>query len=156
MLWVCRAGMKAIYLDYYLNNSRVYLPWDGFNTDLSMLKDMDAFRKLVLDEKGEAERTSVSNWAGQLYSFCRVMRTGDYVLIPHLGSRKYTLAQITGEYEYSQNNEKSLWHSRTIRIIKSGIDRNVFSQTVRYSLGAFRTLFKVKYERECLDAINNE
>ena len=76
------------------------------------------------------------------------------VLLPHLGSRHYTLAQIVGEYEYDPNNENGLWHSRKIKVLKREIPRDIFSQKIQYSLGAYRTIFHAKYEDEILGIIN--
>lgn len=151
MIWVCRSGKNSIYLDYYLDTSKIYLAWDGFKSDLKRYNEIDDYKFLVIQEKGEASRTSVSNWAGQLNTFCYVMKAGDYVLIPHVGSGAYTLARITGDYEYNDANDKGLWHSRKIEILKIGVPRELFSKQIQYSLGAYRTIFKVKAEEEVLN-----
>jgi len=150
MIWVCRAGVNSVYLDKFIVESKVYLPWEGFNTDLRSYKSTDEYKTLIIEEKGEHPRTSLSNWAGQLFSLCHAMQKGDYVLIPHKGSRAYTFARITGDYNYCANAKDKLYHSRQIRILMSGIPREVFSQSLQYSLGAFRTIFKVRQEEELL------
>ncbi len=30
MMWVCRAGQKSIYAEYYFATRKIYIPWDGF------------------------------------------------------------------------------------------------------------------------------
>lgn len=127
MIWVCRAGMDSIYLDYILNSKKIFLPWQGFKVDLSQYRGREELKSLVRQEKGDAARTSISNWAGQLYTFCWDMNINDYVLIPHKGSRKYTFAKITGDYTFSEKDEKNLWHSRSISITENDIPRNIFS-----------------------------
>ncbi len=153
MIWVCRAGMKSIFLDTFLNTKKVYLPWDGFKVNLKLYPDREKMKNLVREEKGDVARTSISNWSGQLYSFCWEMNLGDYVLIPHRGSRNYTFAKIISDYSFCDSNENGLWHSREIIILQTGIPREVFSQSMRYSLGAYRTIFKVKDEDELLATI---
>ena len=153
MMWVNRAGMKSVYLDYYLSNSRIYLPWEGFRRDLRLLQNLAEFKTLVEEEKGDCNRTTISNLAGQLLSFCSGMSIGDYVLIPHAKSREYTLAKISGQYEFNPKDEMCLWHSRKIDQIQNNIPREIFSQSMQYSLGAFRTIFKIKNENECLSTI---
>ena len=148
MIWICRAGISARYYDYYLDTSRIYLPWDGFCIDLSTVDTMEGFRQLVVSEKGTAARTSISNWAGQLNSFCNDMSVGDYVLIPYFRSKEYTFAKITGNYMFDPTNTEQLWHSREIEIIRTGISKSVFSQSLQYALGAFRTVFKLRTEKE--------
>lgn len=155
MIWVCRAGMNSVYLDYFLKTQRIFLPWDGFKCDLRQYKNREEIKKLVREEKGDVAKTSISNWSGQLYTFCWDMSINDKVLIPHKGRRKYTFAKIVGEYTYTENDEKGLWHSRAISIVPGDIPRDIFSQSMQYSLGAYRTIFKVKDENELTRAIDN-
>ncbi len=154
-MWVCRAGKKSIYAEYYFDTHKIYIPWDGFQCDLTDYKDRQGLKKLVREEKGDVARTSISNWSGQLYTFCYEMETGDYVLIPFNHSRNYALAKIAGEYLYTSCAEHALCHSRDIEIIYNYVPSNIFSQSVRYSLGAYRTIFKAKDEDVILAAIDN-
>ena len=153
MLWVCRSGVNALHYEYFVKNEKIFIAWDGFMTDLSELSTREQYKQLVISEKGEAPRTSVSNWSGQLYSFCREMTIGEYVLIPSKGSHTYTLARIVGDYEFDPHDEEQLWHSRKVKIIANGIPRSIFSQTLQYSLGAYRTIFKIKNDTELLHTV---
>ena len=152
MMWVCRPGKHSCYYDQVINNSELFLGWEGYDTDLSVLNRLDEFRSLVISEKDPDAPTTISNWAGQLYSFCLAMKVDDYVLIPAQSSRFYTLAILTGEYEYKKGAEFP--HTRKIRILKQRIDRDLFMKSMQYSLGAFRTVFKVKQEDEVLRVAN--
>jgi predicted Mrr-cat superfamily restriction endonuclease len=154
MMWVIRAGQNALHYDKYIQNSKVYIPWDGYNMDLSGIKTRADFRTVVEKEKGTDNRTSVSNWAGQLYTFTQEMETGDFVLIPSKGSHTYCLAKISGEYRFNKNDKDKLYHCRDIDILEMDIPRDIFSQSVIYSLGAFRTIFKAKHEDEIMNTIN--
>lgn len=148
MMWVCRPGQQGKYFDLFMEQSRIYLAWDGYRQDLSCMKTREEFKALVIAEKNPDARTTISNWSGQLYSFCVEMQIGDYVLIPSKGSRSYVLSRITGEYQYDERAK--LPHSRTVKIIRKDIPRSAFEQSTQYSLGAFRTVFKVKQEEEIL------
>jgi len=75
------------------------------------------------------------------------MRIGDSVLIPSEFSRSYCLAAINGEYVFDENENEKLYHSRSITIIEQNIPRDIFEQSIIYSLGAYRTIFHVKYEK---------
>ena len=81
------------------------------------------------------------------------MQIGDYVLIPHKGSRYYTLGKVISNYCFCDSDENGLWHSRDIEILEIDIPREIFSQSMRYSLGAYRTIFKVREEEELLTTI---
>lgn len=152
MLWVCRPGKNAVHIQRFIEQKKIYLAWDGFCVDLISYDTREQFKELVKLEKSPTSRTSISNWSGQLYSFCKEMNVGDYVLIPYKSSKKYILASICGEYEYDEDDE--LHHSRSIKFIVDNIQRDLFPQNIQYSLGAFRTLFKVRQEKEVLDIIN--
>lgn len=154
MMWVIRAGQDSLHYDKYLETSKVYIPWDGYKLNLSNIKTRADFRTVVEKEKETDNRTSVSNWAGQLYSFTQEMEQGDNVLIPSKGSHSYCLAKIVGDYCFDPNDENKLYHSRSIEIIEKDIPKVIFAQSIIYSLGAFRTLFKVRYENEIMETIN--
>lgn len=151
-MWVCRAGQNAKYLSLFLETSKIYLAWPGFNYDLNSLPTMMSFRDVVSEEMHCENRTSISNWAGQLKSFRDDLAIGDYVVIPHERSLSYSLAKITGEYVYEKNPLSGFYHSRDVEIVYRGIPRAAFTQTMQYSMGAFRTVFRVKKEDEVLNA----
>ena len=153
MLWVLRPGQNSVYFDTFLNEAAVFIPWDGYIASLDDCSDRADFRNRVIKEKGEQNRTTISNWAGQLYSFCIEMKKNDFVLVSQAKSHKYALMRITGEYEYINGKCSNLHHKRSAELMINNIPQEIFSQRVRYSLGAFRTLFKVKQEDEVLEAI---
>ena len=146
MIWVCRSGRNSCYYSKYIEKGRIYLPWDGYNLDLSKYALLEEFRPVVAKEKETDNRTSISNWAGQLFSFVKQMNVDDYVLIPTPHSLSYTFGRITGEYQYCA--EDSLHHSRSVEIIKEHIPRTAFPQYIQYSLGAYRTVFHPRYMKK--------
>lgn len=153
MMWVIRAGQNSLYYNKYIDPSKVYIPWDGYRTNLSSIESRTNFRNFVEMEKGIDNRTSVSNWAGQLYSFTQEIKIGDYALIPSKGGHTHCLAQI-GEYCFDRNEKDKLYHSRDIKINEINIPKEIFSQSIIYSLGAFRTIFKAKHEAEIIKVID--
>ena len=152
-MWVFRAGKDGALYDYVIKYSQVFLPWDGYQEDLSNYETMSEFRKLVEREKGTTNRTSVSNWASQLMIFVNTSKIGDFVLIPSHKSKHYTLAKITGNYEYIKDNGERLRHSKKITVIDELIPREMFAQEVKYMLGAYTTVFKVRNESLVLQQI---
>lgn len=152
-MWVIRAGQNALYYDKFINDSKVYLPWDGYKMDLSKIETLADFRKVVEKEKQTDNCTSISNWASQLYAFTKLVKKGDSVLIPSKGSHTYCLAEIAGEYFFNRNDKDGLYHSREIVIKETGIPRELFPQAIVYSLGAFRTIFQAKDEEEIMKVI---
>lgn len=154
-MWVIRAGQGAKYFEKFNKQKRVYIPWSGYHTDLRNYDSREQFQSLVAKEKQTNNRTSISNWYGQLIPFVKEMSTGDYVMIPSNRSQKYTLATISGDYEYDPNEKDGLYHSRAIDIVREDIPKSIFSQSIIYTLGTFRTIFKVKCEQDVLLAVSH-
>ncbi len=152
-MWVIRAGKNGIYHDEYIQKKKVYLAWSGFENDLSSLTTMDEFREIVIGEKNTDNQTSVSNWAGQLYSFVISMMPGDYALIPGVNSQSYSLIRITSKYKF-ERTDNNLHHYHDVKIIDEGISKGLFPQQILYSLRAYRTVFKTKYTNEILSILD--
>lgn len=151
-MWICRAGYKAKYFEYFIKNKKIYLAWEGFNIDLNDLMTVQDIRDLVSKEMGSDNHTSISNWSGQLIAFRDGMCVDDYVVIPNANSHTYTLAKIAGDYTFEKESLIGLHHSRRISLIKSETSKEAFTQNLRYSMGAYRTVFKAKEEEKILDA----
>lgn len=151
-MWVCRAGRGEKDIELFLENNKIYLAWEGYDVNLSSIKDFQQIKELVISEKHPEARTSLSNWSTQINVFINLMVKGDYVLLPYPKSRYYALAKITGDYTFEPNFKYH--HSRRIKILKRGVPREAFAQNIRYSLGAFRTVFNTKYDDEILKVVN--
>lgn len=153
-VWICRPGKSAKYEKEFLETNRIYLAWEGYDYDLSELTIRDEIKKVIISERNVTNRTTISNWSGMIWSFVNEMKKDDLVLIPGLKSKKYTLARITGEYEY-KSVEFSLFHSREIEIINTNIERNIFPLEAQYSLGAFWTIFKTNKANEIINSLTH-
>lgn len=152
MIWVCRTGKSSCFIDYYIETSKIYLPWEGFHFDLSPYSSMEEFRAIVAKEMNTDNRTSISNWAGQLRCFCIDMQKGDYVLLPHKNCKSYACAKIIDDYNFAEKNEKELYHSRKVELI-GALHKDMLSQSMQYTLRAYRTVFRVKNEEEIINAL---
>lgn len=156
MMWVCRAGVYSAYLEYFFQNNKIFLPWrNAYKKDLSKFKDNEELKAFVRSEHQYESNISIATWASQLRIFSCEMKVGDYVLIPHSHSRQYTLAIISGDYCFSNSDPMKLWHSRPINVLPGEVQRSSLSQPLQYSLGAYRTVFKIKQEDEFLIAYNS-
>lgn len=153
MIWVCRPGKHGIDYDLVMENEEIFLGWEGYRLDLGKYHSIPEFKEIVIRERSPESRTTISNWAGQLFSFCCEMQKGDYVLVPNWKSQKYIMAIVDGDYRY--DDSKKYPHVRKIKVISQGIPRSFFSQSTQYSLGAFRTLFKIKQEGDVQRALQS-
>ena len=151
-MWFCRSGQKYEYYKVMIECNELFLPWKGFNINLTTLDNKQDFIQFVKKEKHIDNTRSIANWSGQLNTFCNEMAIGDYVLLPEAPGL-YSLVKITGEYNYHINNVYDLHHGRSFILLKKGISRTIFPQHIKYTLQAYRTLFRVKNEEEVLSLI---
>ena len=61
MIWILRPGQNACYLDKFLLDNRVYIPGSGYDTSFESCNEREDFRAVVINEKGELNRTSLSS-----------------------------------------------------------------------------------------------
>ena len=151
-MWLCRTGKKNEYYAVMAEYQLVFLPWKGYNLDLSTLDGRSAFRELVKSEMHVDNPASITNWSGQLYSFFHELQIGDLLLLPEKAGL-YSLVRITGDYKYCEKGIAGLHHCRRIEFIVRRIPRDIFPQYIKYSLQAYRTLFHVKNEEEVKETI---
>ena len=144
VLWLCRAGQSMHLYSKMLEDKRLYLCWDGYNVNLAEVEAAGKTKEFVFAEKKTANRTSIGNWASQIRIFCKDMKPGDLVLIPYKHSAFYTLARITGDYEYNPDETAPSHHSHTIEIIREELSSDFFTQEQKYSLDPFRTIFRFR------------
>lgn len=152
-MWVVRAGQKSIFIPKVIDEKYIFLPWDGYKFPLSELKNNEEIKEAVSKEKGTDNITTVGNWAGQIETFVKRIKKDDYVLIPRFKSREYIFAKVVGDYEFNPTDKDKLYHRRKIDILHETIPSEIFDQSIRYSLGAFRTVFSVRDEEVVLKAI---
>ena len=155
MMWVVRAGCGSVYYEKIIQEHRIYIPWEGFCMNLSEYKTRSEYKDLVQREKKCENRTSISTWAGQLFAFVWEIKIGDMVLIPSKASHTYCLARVTSDYTFEISDPEKLYHGRNIEIIKESTPKKALPQDLRYSLGAYRTIFRVKQEDRALKAIED-
>ena len=153
MIWVVRTGQQATFYEKTISSRRIYLPWDGYKVNLDDAASLVEFKDVVIKEKGEKNTTTISSWAGQLMAFVRIMNIKDYILLPLRASKYFTLARIEGNYCFNPNDADCLYHSRSIAVLLKEIPRDIFSQEILYSLGAYRTVFRIHQEGEVMKRI---
>ena len=154
MIWVYRPGKSSFYYNDIIKREKIYLIWDNIDVDCSECDSISDFKQIIIDNLNPNNRTTISNLGSQLKYFCKDMKIGEYILIPSRSSKWYTLAQITGNYEY-KIDDYPYSHSRKIKILIMKIDKNLFSQKTQFSLGAFRTIFHARQENEIIRVIND-
>ena len=107
----------------------------------------------IRKEKKDAEPTAINTWAAQLMCLKEKMQNGDIVLTPNENSKSYNIGIITGVYEYKSEAPEHFRHGRQVRWLPDIIFRDKMPQYMIYSLGAYRTIFNLKYENEFVELL---
>ena len=143
-LWLIRAGSRGEHEQKFLDEGRVYVAWDGLNTDLLQLADrkslIQAMELRYPDEKPKA----LINWSSQVWPFGHEMTAGDWVVMPSKIQSGLYFGELKGAYHYEPGGPDPYFHWREIDWFSGLIPRSVFPQDLLYSFGAFLTICKVQ------------
>ena len=151
-IWVCRTGLNGQYEETYFDNNCICLTREGFDFDLSKCDKDDVITRIT-ELNPEVARQTISNTWSQINIFTEKMAIGDVVIIPKKKSFDINVAIITGKYCYDPNKKFPLNHSRTIKVLAKDIVTTSFPQDIRYSLGAFRTIFGIRQEERLMEEL---
>ncbi len=91
----------------------------------------------------DAKRKTLIHWAGQLWSYARMMKRGDLVALPLKERPSIAFGEILGEYEYKIDFPSGARHTRPVKWLKE-VPRSSLDQDLRHSLGAFMTVCRVQ------------
>ncbi|MGK9270703.1 restriction endonuclease [Williamsia muralis] len=137
----------------------------GIHNDVSNLDLVDGrFVSIGWDEIGDlkaigADRASIKSqlaaaypaskpgafpvWAGVLLRFGFEMERGDLVVAPNKADSTINFGEVVGDYQFLPD-EPTHRHRRSVRWLRTGVPRAVFSQKALYEIGSALTLFRVK------------
>jgi restriction system protein len=144
-VWGIRAGKGGRAHDVFMNGGMIALE-DAAMGSLSELEyTRDAFYEKYRGLHPEDTRTGSAGIAGKFFRFAVEMSNGDLVVYPALPDKMVYIGEITGLYKF--NSDSDYPHQRSIKW-KYVIPKSEFSTQARYELGAARTLFEVKRNKE--------
>ena len=151
-IWVCRTGLSGQFEEIFFQNNCICLTREGFDFDLrNCEKDQIIMR--ISEINPDAARQTVSNTWSQINIFASKMEVGDIVIIPKKNSTDISVATVASEYCFSTELPFPLNHSRKIKLLATDIKTTNFPQDIRYSLGAFRTVFGIRQETRLLEEL---
>ena len=154
-IWVCRTGLNGQFEELFLSSNIVCLTREGYNLNLLDSGKDDVLNIIEGLNPGAAKQTISNTWS-QIDIFANRMQVGDIVIIPKKRSYLVSVGIVTGNYEYDESKPFPLNHSRTISILKTGIDTQKFPKDIFYSLGAFRTIFEIKQEKRLKEILSQK
>lgn len=144
-LWLARAGGHGEYEKRFLDESRIYLTWEGLSYDLSKIKTRKELDTLLVKVYKDSKHATIRNWAGQIWPFAKEMKEGDWIVLPSkLKPAAIHFAEITGPYTFDPKEEDPYYHYRTVKWIVTDIPRSNFDQDILFSFGAFKTVCRIE------------
>lgn len=142
-VWVCRTGLNGQYENIFFDYSCICLTRENMNLDLSKTSKEKIIKILYSDNPDVAKQTISNTWS-QIDIFANKMCIGDIVIIPKKKSYDISVGVIESQYRYEQKATFPLIHTRKINLIAKHITTTDFPKDLRYSLGAFRSIFGIR------------
>ncbi len=142
-IWLFRAGKFGGYETKFLEESKIYLTWEGLDVNLSSFKTQTELYRFLLDFYSDAKKNTIRNWTGQIWPIAKRINKGDWVVLPSKLKSAIHIGEIKGEYKYVKKGEDPFFHYREVDWFATDIPRSNFDQDILYSLGAFMTVCKI-------------
>jgi restriction system protein len=143
-LWLIRAGSRGEHEQKFLEESRVYVAWDGLSVDLGSLADRQALMRVLDQRFPDGKRRALINWSSQVWSFAHEMTEGDWVVMPSKLQSGLYFGVLKGGYHFEPSGPDPYFHWRSVDWFSGLIPRSSFSQDLLYSFGAFMTICRVQ------------
>lgn len=101
-------------------------------------------RELLSERYPEAKPSTLINWTAQVDAFLSKIKTGDLVALPLKTTPAVAFGRVAGGYQYVPNAPESMRHQRAVTWIREDVPRDAIDQDLRYSLGAFLTVCRIR------------
>jgi restriction system protein len=142
-IWLVRAGSHGEHELKFFQDNRVYVTWDGLDTDLSRMPQREDLTNELTRRYPDEKPRSIRNWVSQIWPFAHEMKKGDLVVVPWKSQPVIYIGEITSDYGFSADAPDPYFHWRSVRWIGEAIPRANFSQDLLYTFGAFMTICRV-------------
>lgn len=143
-VWLIRAGSHGEYEQKFIQESRVYVTWDGLDVDLSKLKQRADLTVAMTERYPDTKPKAIMNWVSQVWPFAHEIKKGDLVVLPLKTQPAIYIGEVTGEYQAAPEGPNPFFHWRPVKWIAEAIPRTHFGQDLLYTFGAFLTICRVQ------------
>ena len=143
-IWLVRAGSHGEFEQKFIQESRVYVTWDGLDLDLSKLTERSGLVSAMTERYPDAKPKTVLNWVSQVWPFAHDMKKGDLVILPLKSQPAIQVGEITGDYHFQPNGPDPYFHWRPVKWIAEAVPRANFGKDLLYTFGAFMTICRVQ------------
>jgi restriction system protein len=143
-LWLVRAGSHGEYEKRFLEENRIYLTWEGIDTNLSQFTTKESLRDYLEKIYPNSSKGKIINHSGQIGAFIRKIKPGDWVVLPSKHKPAIYIAKVLSKLNFDENAEDIFRHFYQVNWFAKDIPRSNFDQDILYSFGAFMTVCQIK------------
>ena len=144
-LWLVRGGKFGEHEAKFIDDNKLFLTWGEVTAvDLTQLTSNEAIRQRVAATFPEETTKRITNWTGQVSAFILGIKEGDWVAMPRKNKSTIAIGEVTSTCKFDPKADDDYKHYRTVKWLDTDIPRSNFDQDIRYSLGAFLTVCKIK------------
>jgi restriction system protein len=143
-LWLVRAGSHGEYEKRFLEDNKIYLTWEGINTDLSKFTSKENLRDYLGKTFPDSSKGKITNHTSQIGTFISKIKAGDWIVLPSKHKSAIHIAEVISGINYDGNVEDIYRHYYQVNWFATDIPRTNFDQDILYSFGAFMTVCQIK------------
>ncbi|MFP3351375.1 restriction endonuclease [Pseudoalteromonas sp. SIMBA_153] len=143
-IWLIRAGSQGQFEQKFISENRVYVTWDGLNSDLTKMRERQELIDALSINDPDAKPKKLMNHASQVWPFAHAINMGDRVILPSKIQPVIYIGKITSNYNFDKNGTDPFFHWRSVEWLPDPIPRRHFSQDLLYSFGAFMTICRIQ------------
>tara|TARA_B100001059_G_scaffold166779_1_gene166378 strand:- start:699 stop:1742 length:1044 start_codon:yes stop_codon:yes gene_type:complete len=143
-IWLIRAGSQGQFEQKFISENRVYVTWDGLNSDLTKMRERQELIDALSINDPDAKPKKLMNHASQVWPFAHAINMGDRVILPSKIQPVIYIGKITSNYNFDKNGTDPFFHWRSVEWLPDPIPRGHFSQDLLYSFGAFMTICRIQ------------
>lgn len=143
-IWLIRAGSHGEYEQKFIQESRVYVTWDGLDVDLRKLTQRADLTAAMTERYPDIKPKAIQNWVGQIWPFAHEIKKGDLVVLPLKTQPAIYIGEVTGDYQPALDGPNPFYHWRSVKWIAEAVPRANFGKDLLFTFGAFLTICRVQ------------
>lgn len=142
-LFITRAGSAGQYERKFLDDGRIYFTWEGLGKDLNSAPDLKGYYAMFGAAYSGQGKGRIDNWARQGYQFCRIIKVGDWVVLPSKFNPTLNFGKVLGPCEYDPKAPEVFQNFRRVEWFAQDVPRARFDRDILHSFGAFLTVCQI-------------
>jgi restriction system protein len=144
-MWGIRAGKGGEAHQLFIEGGIIALEDAGLGNLHKLNKSRDSFYAAYRKIHSDETRAGSAGIAGKFFRFLHQIMVGDLAVYPATKEKTIYIGEITGDYTYLKSSNYP--HRRSVRWTYA-ISKGQLSKSAQYELGAARTFFELKRNKQ--------